>query len=79
MLIKEPIKHFPDQNFIEDVFISYFDGASKEGYCGHLWLGCGEGWNKWEKMMDLQGLLIFASNKNFLSLQVSGYSKVIVD
>ena len=90
--IKEPFKHFPNPTFNEDAPIGYFDGSSHHAYYGawkiiivnrflkyHLWMGYGEGTIKWEEMMALWALLIFTSNKNILSLQVFGHSKVIVD
>ena len=79
-------------NVVEDLCVSYFDGASLHGLgsCGmviiidsihwyHLHMGCGIGTNKREKMMALWGLLWFATNRNIVALYVLRDSRIIID
>ena len=76
--IKKPLKHFPNPTLMKMFLwvlswgLAYY-GAQKIIIVNrflkyHLWMGYGEGTIKWEEMMALWGLLIFASNKNILPL-----------
>ena len=50
-----------------------------ENHCFLLKLGCGSGSNTRAELLALYELLQFAYMKNFLSLQICGNSRVIVD
>ena len=72
--------------------MGYFDGASKDGFCGvgmflllgnsssfKLHMDVGRGSNTKDELLALWGLLFFSKQRMITYLQILGDSKVIID